>query len=61
MKIRSSRYIYALFFNKLWKNNFLKLFLERHPDLKIVKQKKLKYLENDNEDIMFLLEKPQQQ
>src|SRR3989344_54362 len=43
--------------NKLWKNNFVRLFLERHPDLKVVKQKKLKYLENDNEDVMFLLEK----
>ena len=43
--------------NRLWKNNFLKLFLERHPDLKIVKQKKLKYLENENIDMMFLLEK----
>ena len=43
--------------NKLWKNNFLKLFQERHPDLKVVKQKKLKYLEEDNIDEMFLLEK----
>ncbi len=43
--------------NKLWKNNFLKLFLERHHDLKVVKQKKLKYLENRNIDEMFLLEK----
>jgi len=43
--------------NRLWKNNFLKLFLERHPDLKIVKQKKLKYIGNENVDMMFLLEK----
>ncbi len=43
--------------NRLWKNNFLKLFLERHPDLKITKQKIIKYLENENIDEMFLLEK----
>ena len=43
--------------NRLWKNNFLKLFLEKYPDLKIVKQRKLKYLENENIDMMFLLEK----
>jgi len=49
--------IYRKHENRLWKNNFLKLFLERHPDLKIVKQKKLKYLENENIDMMFLLEK----
>lgn len=41
----------------LWKNNFLKLFMERHPDLKIVKQKKLKYLNDENIDMMFLLQK----
>ena len=45
--------------NRLWKNNFMKLFLDRHPDLKIVKQKKVKYVENDNVDMMFLLEKTQ--
>ena len=39
------------------KNNFLKLFLERHTDLKIIKQKKIKYLENESVDEMFLLEK----
>lgn len=44
--------------NRLWKNNFLKLFLTRHPDLKIVKEKTIKYLDSDNRDIMFLLEKP---
>lgn len=43
--------------NKLWKNNFLKLFLKRYPTLKIVKQRKIKYLNNDNVDMMFLLEK----
>lgn len=43
--------------NKLWKNNFLKLFLERYPDLKIIKEKKIKYLSSNNVDVMFLLEK----
>jgi pseudaminic acid biosynthesis-associated methylase len=43
--------------NKLWKNNFIKLFIDRFPDLKIIKQKKLKYLDSDKEDMMFLLEK----
>ena len=43
--------------NMLWKNNFLKLFLDKYPNLKIVKEKKLKYKDNNNLDIMFLLEK----
>lgn len=43
--------------NLLWKNDFIRLFLERHPDLKIVKEKKLSYIDNDNVDHMFLLEK----
>ena len=41
----------------LWKNDFMKLFLERHPDLKVVKEIKLKYKNNNNVDHMFLLEK----
>jgi hypothetical protein len=43
--------------NRLWKNDFLKLFLERHPDLEIVKRRKLKYVKNENVDMMFLLKK----
>ncbi|MAG02898.1 methyltransferase type 11, partial [Candidatus Pacearchaeota archaeon] len=43
--------------NKLWKNNFLKLFLDRYPNLKVIKQKEIKYVDNDNVDMMFLLEK----
>jgi pseudaminic acid biosynthesis-associated methylase len=46
--------------NRLWKNNFLELFQERHPNLKLAKQRKIKYLENDNVDMMFLLKKPEQ-
>ena len=44
--------------NKLWKNNFLKLFLERFPNLRLVKERKLKYLnEPDKTDNIFLMEK----
>ncbi len=43
--------------DRLWKNNFLKIYQESHPDLRVVKQKKIKYVENDNFDMMFLLEK----
>jgi pseudaminic acid biosynthesis-associated methylase len=41
----------------LWKNNFLRLFKDRFPNLKIVKEKRFKYKSNDNIDVMFLLEK----
>lgn len=43
--------------NLLWKNNFLGLFLKYHPDLRLIKEKKIKYLDSNNMDIMFLLEK----
>jgi len=45
--------------NRLWKNNFLRLYVERYPDLKVMKQRKVKYVENDDVDMMFLLEKPE--
>jgi pseudaminic acid biosynthesis-associated methylase len=45
--------------NCLWKNNFVKIFQEQHPNLRIVKEKKVKYLENDNVDSMYLLERTQ--
>ena len=41
----------------LWKTNFVKLYLDTFPDLRIVKEKRFKYLDNDNLDSMFLLEK----
>jgi len=47
--------------NLLWKNNFMKLFLEKHPHLKIIKEKKIKYLDSDNIDHMFLLEKSREE
>jgi len=43
--------------NLLWKTNFPKLYLDNFNDLKLVKEKKLKYLNNENIDVMFLLKK----
>ncbi|MCF2136994.1 MAG: methyltransferase domain-containing protein [Candidatus Thorarchaeota archaeon] len=43
--------------NRLWKNNFLRVFQETFPDLILVKKRMVKYLHNENVDIMFLLEK----
>ncbi|MDP2950878.1 MAG: methyltransferase domain-containing protein [bacterium] len=43
--------------NLLWKGDFAKLYLKEIPNLKLVKEKRLKYLTNDNIDTMFLLEK----
>jgi len=41
----------------LWKANFSKLFLDRFSDLRLVKSRSYKYLDNDNIDVMFLLQK----
>jgi len=42
----------------LWKTNFSRLFLERFKNLRLVKEKHFKYLNNsDNVDSMFLLRK----
>lgn len=41
----------------LWKTDFAKLFLDKFPDLRIVYKKIIKYKNNDNLDIMYLLEK----
>ena len=43
--------------NLLWKTDFAKLFLDRFPDLRLVCKKIIKYKNNDNLDIMYLLEK----
>jgi len=43
--------------NMLWKANFPKLYLNFFKNLKIVKEKKLKYLTNGNVDVIYLLEK----
>lgn len=41
----------------LWKTNFSRLYLDRFPALKLIKEEKFKYLDNDNVDTMFLLRK----
>lgn len=41
----------------MWKANFPKLYLGEFADLKLVKERKIRYLDSDNRDIMFLLEK----
>ncbi|MDX9964141.1 pseudaminic acid biosynthesis-associated methylase [Desulfobacter postgatei] len=47
--------------NKMWKADFLSIFMEFYPDLAIIKQKKLQYIdEPDKEDMMFLLKKTEQ-
>lgn len=41
----------------LWKTDFSKLYLKYTPNLKIEKYQKFKYIDNNNEDLMFLLKK----
>lgn len=43
--------------NLLWKTNFSQLYLDLFSDLKLVREKRLKYLDNENIDTMFLLKK----
>ena len=43
--------------NLLWKANFSKIYLDSFNDLKLLKEKKVKYLNNKNIDVMFLLKK----
>lgn len=43
--------------NLLWKTNFANLYLDFFDDAEIVKEKRMKYLENENIDAMFLIEK----
>lgn len=43
--------------NLLWKANFTQLYLDSFSNLKLVMEKRLKYLNNDNIDVMFLLKK----
>ncbi len=43
--------------NRLWKADFCKIYLDLFPNLKIVKGEKLKYLNSDNQDEIFLLKK----
>lgn len=43
--------------NLHWKGDFAKMYLDNFKDLKLVKERKLKYLKNENIDTMFLLKK----
>ena len=44
--------------NKLWKNNFPKLFLKYDSDLRLIKNKKLKYLDDSgNVNMVYLFKK----
>lgn len=43
--------------NLLWKGNFVAMYLDLSGNLKLVKEKKVKYLNNDNVDAMFLIRK----
>ncbi|MBW7989196.1 MAG: methyltransferase domain-containing protein [Planctomycetes bacterium] len=41
----------------LWKTDFARLYLDSFDDLELVKEEKIKYLEDENVDTMFLLKK----
>lgn len=41
----------------LWKTNYARLYLEKYPGLKLVKEEKYQYVHSDNVDSMFILEK----
>ena len=41
----------------LWKTDFASLYLDLFADLELVKEKRLKYLNNENMDTMFLIRK----
>lgn len=43
--------------NLLWKADFSNIYLGYFSDLRLVKEKKFKYLDSDDQDAMFLLEK----
>ena len=43
--------------NLLWKADFAKLYQDEFRDLELVKEQRIKYLDNDNVDSMFLIAK----
>lgn len=43
--------------NMLWKTDFAKLYTKLFKDLELLKEKRMKYLHNENIDTMFLLKK----
>ncbi|MCP4644707.1 MAG: methyltransferase domain-containing protein [bacterium] len=42
----------------MWKGDFSHMYCEGHPDLRRIKERRLVYLDSDNVDAMFLLDKP---
>jgi len=43
--------------NLLWKGNFPKIYMEKFPDLSLIKEKKYPYVNEKVEDQMYLLSK----
>jgi pseudaminic acid biosynthesis-associated methylase len=43
--------------NLLWKADFARLYLDQFGDLELIKEERIKYLDGDNIDTMFLLRK----
>jgi len=41
----------------LWKADFCKMYLDQFPDLELLREERLPYLNNDNTDTMFLLQR----
>jgi hypothetical protein len=39
----------------LWKTDFAQLYLDCFADLELVREERLRYLDNENSDAMFLL------
>jgi len=43
--------------NLLWKADYAKLYIDKFRDLELIKEKRIKYLDNDYVDSMFLIRK----
>jgi pseudaminic acid biosynthesis-associated methylase len=43
--------------DKMWKANFMQLFLDRYPSLELIREQRYKYSSNENVDQMYLLKK----
>jgi hypothetical protein len=41
----------------LWKMDYARRYLERFVDLKLVREQRLRYLQGENQDTVFLLKK----
>jgi len=54
---RCTEIVYLGKSNLLWKNDFAKLYTKRFTNLKLKKEQRVKYLDSNNVDSMFLLEK----